>query len=46
MTEQLRSEIDKNEVFLITRTLVVAKPENIYWSTIKMHKTMETELSH
>ena len=46
-TEQLRGELHKSEVLLIVAsTLLVVKVENIYRNTIKIHKTMETELSH
>ena len=45
-TEQLRGELYKSEVLLIASTLIVMKAENIYRNTIKMHKTMETKLSH
>ena len=45
-TEKLRGELHKSEVFLIASPLLVVKAENIYRNTIKMHKTMETELSH
>ena len=30
----------------MARTLLVVKAKNIYHNTIKMYKTMETELSH
>ena len=45
-TEQLRGELHKTEVLLIASTLLVLKAENIYRNTIRMRKTMETELSH
>ena len=36
--EQLRGELHKSEVLLITRTLLVVKAENIYRNTIKCTK--------
>ena len=45
-TVQLRSSLHKSEVLLIVSILLVVKAENIYRNTNKMHKTMETELSH
>ena len=45
-TEQLRGELYKSEVLLITSTQLVVKAKNTYQNTIKMHKTMETELIH
>ena len=45
-TEQLRSELHKSEIVLTASTLLVVKAINKYWNTIKMHKTMEAELSH
>ena len=45
-TEQLRGELHKSEALLITIPLLVVKAKNTYQTTIKMHKTMETELSH
>ena len=45
-TKQLIGEFHKSEVLLIASTLLVVKAKNIYWNTIKMHKMMETELSH
>ena len=45
-TEQLRGELHKSKVLIITSTLIVVKIENIYQTTIKMQKRMETELSH
>ena len=39
-------ELHKSEVLLIASALLMVKAKNIYWNTIKMHKTMETELSH
>ena len=42
----MRGELHKSEVFLIASTLLVVKTKNIYRNAIKMHKTMETELSH
>ena len=45
-TEQLRGELHRTEIILIASTLLVVKAENIYRNTIKMHKTMKTELSH
>ena len=34
--------IEKSPVLLVARKLLVAKAKNIYWSTNKMHITMET----
>ena len=45
-TEHLRGDLHKNEVVIITSTLLVVKAKNIYPNSIKMHKTMETEFSH
>ena len=45
-TEQLRGELHNSGLLLIASTLLVVKAENICWNTIKMHKTMKTELSH
>ena len=45
-TVQLRSSLHKSEVLLIVSIFFVVKAENIYRNTNKMHKTMETELSH
>ena len=45
-TEQLRGELHKSEVLLTASTRLVVKAKNLYQNTIKMQKTMETELSH
>ena len=45
-TEQLKGEIHKSKVLLTATTLLVVKAENIYQNTMKMPKSMETELSH
>ena len=37
--------LNKSEVLLIASILHMVKAENMYRNTIKMHKTMETELS-
>ena len=37
---------NKSQVLLIANILLVVKAENIYWNKIKMHKKMQTELSH
>ena len=42
----MRGKLHKSEVLLIAKKLIVVKAKNLYWYTIKMHKTMETELSH
>ena len=39
-------ELHKSEVPLISSTRLVVTAENIFRNTIKMHKKMETELSH
>ena len=45
-TEHQRVELHNSEVHLIANTLVVVKAENIYWNTTKVHKLIESELSH
>ena len=41
---KLSAQLHISEVLLIASTLLLVKTENIYWSTRKMHITMETEL--
>ena len=43
--EQMTGELYKSEVLLVASTLLIVKTENIYWNTIKMHKTMENDES-
>ena len=43
-TEHLSGELQKSEVLLIARTLLMVKAKNLYRNTSKMLKTMETEL--
>lgn len=44
-TEYLKNEPHNSEFFSIAGTLLLVKAEN-FPNTAKMHKTVETELSH